>query len=55
VTQDKLSLAGKPPVPTDAGPLLDPSDAASVICDALCLPANAAVNELVIRPAWQER
>jgi NAD(P)-dependent dehydrogenase (short-subunit alcohol dehydrogenase family) len=37
------------------GPLLDPADAAHAICDALCLPENAAVNELVIRPAWQER
>lgn len=50
-----FSASGKPPVPTDAGPLLHPAEAARAICDALCLPANAAVNELVIRPAWQER
>jgi short-subunit dehydrogenase len=52
---DGFTASGKPPVPTDAGPLLDPADAAHAICDALCLPENAAVNELVIRPAWQER
>lgn len=52
---DGFSVDGKAPVPTDAGTLLEPADAARAICDALCLPANTAVNELVIRPTWQER
>jgi 3-oxoacyl-[acyl-carrier protein] reductase len=46
---------GKAPVPTDAGPLLQSTEAARAIVDTLCLPTNAAVNELTIRPVWQER
>ncbi len=52
---EEFAEGGKAPVPTDAGPLLQSVDAARAIGDALCLPVNAAVNELTIRPAWQER
>jgi NADP-dependent 3-hydroxy acid dehydrogenase YdfG len=46
---------GKPQVDTGGRPLLQPAEVARAIAQALTLPANAAVNELTIRPVWQER
>ncbi len=50
-----FAAGGKSPLPLEAGPLLKPSEVATAVADAICLPPNAAVNQLTIRPAWQER
>lgn len=46
---------GKPPVPTDKGDILTPDSVARAMIEAITLPRGTAVNEIVIRPTWQER
>lgn len=46
---------GQSPVPTSGGQLLHPAQVAEAIVHALEQPPGVAINELVIRPSWQER
>jgi NADP-dependent 3-hydroxy acid dehydrogenase YdfG len=46
---------GKPPVPADKGDILTPENVARAMIHAITLPRGTAVNEIVIRPTWQER
>lgn len=50
------SFAGKgSPVPLDKGEILDPGDIADAIHHALTRPDGVSLNELTVRPTWQER
>jgi len=42
-------------LPTDKGDLLEPEDIADAIYFALTRPRSVALNEVTIRPYWQER
>lgn len=42
-------------VPQDKGDILSPDVIADTIYFALCQPAGVALNELTVRPSWQER
>lgn len=47
---------GHTPVPPKEGlSLMPPEHVARTIVEALALPAETAINELTIRPSWQER
>jgi NADP-dependent 3-hydroxy acid dehydrogenase YdfG len=46
---------GGSPVPLDKGDVLKPEDIAEAIHFALTRPEGCALNELTIRPTWQER
>ena len=46
---------GGAPVPLDQGDILRPEDIAEAIHYAVTRPEGVAVNELTIRPTWQER
>jgi NADP-dependent 3-hydroxy acid dehydrogenase YdfG len=43
------------PIPVDTSTLLEPEDVADAILYAVSLPANVALNQVTIRPNWQER
>ena len=45
----------KSPVPTDKGEMLNPEDIANAVHFVLTRPKGVALNELMIRPIWQER
>jgi NADP-dependent 3-hydroxy acid dehydrogenase YdfG len=51
---DSFSRGGVRP-PTDKGDLLSPEDIADSIHFALTRPRSVALNELTVRPYWQER
>jgi NADP-dependent 3-hydroxy acid dehydrogenase YdfG len=51
---DSFSRGGVRP-PTDKGDLLSPEDVAESIHFALTRPRSVALNELTVRPYWQER
>ncbi len=42
-------------LPTDKGELLKPEDIAEAIYFALTRPRSVALNEVTVRPYWQER
>jgi 3-oxoacyl-[acyl-carrier protein] reductase len=46
---------GGSPVPLDKGDVLKPEHIAEAIHFALCRPAGVALNEVTVRPDWQER
>ena len=46
---------GGSPVPMDKGDILKPEDIANAISFALNQPDGVALNELTVRPNWQER
>lgn len=52
---DRFLPGGGSSLPDDADKYLDPAQVARVVLEALCLPPGAAVNEIVVRPTWQER
>jgi clavulanate-9-aldehyde reductase len=43
------------PIPVDKGALLEPDDVADAIRYAVSQPSGVALNEVTIRPNWQER
>ena len=43
------------PLPVDRGEILEPVDVADAIHYALTRPQGVALNELTVRPSWQER
>jgi NADP-dependent 3-hydroxy acid dehydrogenase YdfG len=51
---DSFSQGGMP-LPADRGDILRPEDIADAVHFVLTRPANTALNELTLRPAWQER
>ncbi|MCK4831045.1 SDR family oxidoreductase, partial [bacterium] len=51
---DSFSKGGSP-IPVDKGDILRPEDIASAIYFALTRPDGVALNELTVRPTWQER
>jgi NADP-dependent 3-hydroxy acid dehydrogenase YdfG len=46
---------GGSPVPLDKGKILDPEDIANAIHFAVTRPHGVSINELTVRPTWQER
>jgi NADP-dependent 3-hydroxy acid dehydrogenase YdfG len=46
---------GKPPAPADKGDIMTPEAVARAVIGAITLPRGTAVNEIVLRPTWQER
>lgn len=52
---DAFSKEGEGPLPLHEGELLSPEHVADAIVFALKQPEGSALNELVIRPTWQER
>jgi clavulanate-9-aldehyde reductase len=51
---DSFSKKGAP-IPVDRGTLLEPEDIADAILYAVSRPPDVAVNEVTVRPKWQER
>jgi NADP-dependent 3-hydroxy acid dehydrogenase YdfG len=51
---DSFSQGGMP-LPADRGDILRPEDIADAVHFVLTRPSNTALNELTLRPAWQER
>ena len=45
----------KSPVPVDKGDMLSPEDIAEAVYFMLTRPEGVALNEITIRPNWQER